>query len=84
MKYINWCYLFQKQSPRCSVKIGFLKNFAKLTGNRLWQSLKKVDSGTGVFPVNFAKSLKTRRSIEHIKWLLLLLFILKRKIGTKQ
>ena len=74
--------LFQKQSSRCSVKKGFLKNFAKLTGNRLWQGLKKVDSGAGVFPVNFAKSLKTLRSIEHITWLLLLLFILKRKIGT--
>ena len=52
-------------------KKGALKNFAKFTGKHLClrpATLFKRDSGTVVFPVNFAKFLRTPFFIEH-RWL---------------
>ena len=61
-----------------------LRNFPKFTGKHLHQGLfliklqaeacnfiKKRDSGTGVFPVNFAKFLRIPFFKEHFSWLLL-------------
>ena len=77
---------------RCSIKIGFLKNFTKLTGKKLSQSLfyNKVAGLRPVillallkkrlwricFPVNFVKFLRTPVSIEHVRWLLLICLLL--------
>ena len=55
---------FRSSQQRCSVKKGVLKNFVKLTGKHLYQSLffNKV-AGLKLwhrcFPVNFAKFLRT-------------------------
>ena len=70
---------------RCTVKKSVLKNFAKFTEKQLGQSLvfnkvvivrnfiKKRDSNTSVFifPVNFAKFLRTLFLIKHLWWLLI-------------
>ena len=61
-----------------------LRNFAKFTGKYLCEclfldkvaglrpaALLKRDPGTGVFTVNFAKSLRTPFLTEHLQWLLL-------------
>ena len=66
----------QKQPVDVFCKKGFLKNFVKLTGKHLWQSLflnklqawglqiyLKKDSDTGIFKNTFF--------IEHVWWLLL-------------
>ena len=57
-----------------------LRNFARLTGNHLCQTLffNKVadqpttllgkDSGTGIFPVNFSKFLRTEAGIQRCSW----------------
>ena len=51
-------------------KKGVLRNFAKLIGKHLCQSLffNKV---AACFPVNFAKFLRTPFLTEHLRWLLL-------------
>ena len=72
--------------PQVFYKKGFPRNFAKLAGKHLCQSLffNKV-AGLGpqacnfinketlaqVFPVNFAKFLRTPFFTEHLRWLLL-------------
>ena len=49
------------------MKKGFLRNFTKLTGKHLCQSLffNKV-AGLGCFPVNFVKFLRTPSFIERL------------------
>ena len=49
------------------MKKGVLRNFTKLTGKHLCQSLffNKV-TGQGCFPVNFVKFLRTPSFIEHL------------------
>ena len=74
------CFLgFRSSHQRCSMKKGVLRNSSKFTGKHLRQSLYfnkveasglqlywKRDSGTGVFPVNFAKFLRTPLFAEHL------------------
>ena len=78
------CYYSEAFVWRCSIKKGVLRNFPKLTGKHLCQSLffNKV---AGLRPasllkkrrwhrcvlVNFAKHLETRCFKEHLRWLLL-------------
>ena len=78
------CYYSEAFVWRCSIKKGVLRNFPKLTGKHLCQSLffNKV---AGLRPasllkkrrwhrcvlVNFAKHLGTRFFKEHLRWLLL-------------
>ena len=77
---------YRSRSQEVFCKKGVYRNFAKFTGKHLCQSLffnkvaglslslqlylKKV-SFTGVFPVNFAKLLRTCFLTEHLLWLLL-------------
>ena len=58
--------------PEMLSEKGFLRNFAKFTGQYLYQSLffNKV-AGLRRFPVNFAKFLSIPFLIEHLRWLLL-------------
>ena len=69
---------------RCSVTKDVLRNFAKLTGKHICQSifLMKLQASRPAtlskkrlwhrcFPVNFAKFLKTPFVTEHLRWLLL-------------
>ena len=55
------CHLFRSSHRRRSVKKSFLRNFAKFTEKHLsWSlSLLKERLWHGLFPVNFAKFLKT-------------------------
>ena len=58
---VHWVPGFRSSTRRCSVRKGFLRNFAKFTGKHLFRSLlfkkfalglqlyEKRDSGTGVF-----------------------------------
>ena len=78
----DWPYRSNHQM--CSIKKGFLKNFAKITGKHLCQSLffNKVAGLSPAtllkkrfwhrwFPVKFAKFLITPFFTEHLWWLLL-------------
>ena len=81
IKFLSMNYLsspetlkFQKQPPNLFYKKGILKNFAKLTGKHLYQSLQlKLKKGLWhrCFPVNFAKFLRTPILKNICKWLLL-------------
>ena len=58
---------------RCSVKIDVLRNFAKLTGKHLRQSLFFIKvSGLRHFPESFVKFLRISFYTEHLWWLLFL------------
>ena len=72
---------------RCSVKMGALRNFAKVTGKHLWQSLffnkvagvrsanlLKMSLWHRYFPVDFAKFLRTLSLTDHLWWPLLQIF----------
>ena len=72
---------------RCSVKIGVLRNFAKVTGKHLCQSLffnkvaglrsanlLKMSLWHRYFPVNFAKFLRTLFLTDHLWWPFLQIF----------
>ena len=77
--------LFKSSQQRCSVKKGFLRNFAEFTGKHLCQSLfftqvaaqpatlLKKRLWHRCFPENFAKFLRTPFFKEHLQWLLLIL-----------
>ena len=55
------------------MKKGALKNFAKFTGENLYESLffnKVAGKRHSCFPMNFAKFLRTPVFIEHLQWLL--------------
>ena len=68
---------------KCSVRKDLLRNFARLTGKHLCQSLFFTEVGLRsatllkkrlwhkCFPVNFAKFLRTPFLTEHLRWLLL-------------
>ena len=66
---------YRSSHHRCSIKKGILKNFAKFTGNHLYQSLGKIYWKKRLwhmcFPVNFAKSLRTPFLQNTSGWLLL-------------
>ena len=82
----NVVYNLRRSFPEVFYRKGVLRNFAKLTGKHLCQSLffNKV---AGVrpatlfkkrlwyrcFPVNLAKFLRTPFHIEHLRWLLLVI-----------
>ena len=62
-----------KQPPKVFYKKGFLKNFAKIAGKRLCQSLffnKVAGLRHRCFPVNFAKFLRTHFLQNTSGWLL--------------
>ena len=72
----------QKQSSRCVLQKGLLRNFAKFTGKHLYQilsfnkvaglktaTLLKKKPWHRYFPVNFAKFRRAPFSIEHLWWL---------------
>ena len=62
------CFLNrQRQSPGGVCKKGVLRNFEKFTGNHLCQSLVfKKETLALIFPVNFAKFLRTPFLTEHL------------------
>ena len=82
----NVVYNVRSSFPEVFYRKGVLRNFSKLTGKHLFQSLffNKV---AGVrpetllkkrlwhrcFPVNLAKFLRTPFHIEHLRWLLLVI-----------
>ena len=55
--------IFKRSHRKCSVRKGILRNFAKFTGKHLCQShffkKEKKETLAQVFPVNFAKFLRT-------------------------
>ena len=74
--------VFRNSRPKLFCKKSVIRNFAKVTGKHLYQSLfsNKV-AGWGLelyqkglwhrwFPVNFAKFLRTLFLTEHLRWLL--------------
>ena len=74
----------QKQSPKCSMQKGVLRNFTKFTGKHLCQSLffNKVACLTPAtllkrrlwhrcFPLSFVKRSENAFFTEHLWWLLL-------------
>ena len=69
----------QKQLPEVFCKKGVLKNFAKFTGKHLCQLLflnkKYLLKKENLTHVNFAKFARTFFFIEHLWWLLLILYI---------
>ena len=75
---INLHYSAQKQPPEVFCKKGVLKNFTKLTGKHLCQSLfltlLKKRLWHRCFQVNFAKLFRTPFFTEHLRWLLLSVF----------
>ena len=89
-------FYFWFRSSRSEVycKKGVLKNFAKFTGKHLSQSLF-LNKVAGLRPatllkkrlwhrcflVNFTKFLRTTFLTEHFRWLLLLIYSLKRELS---
>ena len=76
-----WC---RSSRPQVLCKKVILRNFAKLTGKNLNQSLRpatllKKKLWHRCFPVNFAKFLRTPFLTEHLRWLLLKVAILNRE-----
>ena len=74
----NYKGIIKPAVQRCSVKKVFLEIWQNSdTGKHLSQSLlffNKV-AGPMCFPVNFAKFLRTPLFIEHLRWLLLALYL---------
>ena len=81
--------IYRSSRPVVFCKKGLLKNFAKFTGKHLCQSLffnkvaglrpaslLKKRLWHRCFPVNFAEFLRTAFFTEHVRWLLMDLFIL--------
>ena len=75
-------YLFRSRHPRCSIRIGVLRNFTKFTRKHLCQStffyrpaiLLKKRLWHKYFPVNFAKFLRTPFLTEHV-WAIILFVV---------
>ena len=78
------CYYSEAINWRCSIKMDVLRNYTKLTGKHLCQSLffdkiAGLRSATFLkkrlwhrrFPLNFAKFLRATFVTEHLWWLLL-------------
>ena len=78
---------FTSSRPEVYCKKGVLRNFEKFTGKQLRQNLFNKVAGLRPatllkkrlwhrrFPVNFAEFLRTPFLREHLRWMLLLLFI---------
>ena len=78
---------FTSSRPEVYCKKGVLRNFEKFTGKQLRQNLFNKVAGLRPatllkkrlwhrrFPVNFAEFLRTSFLREHLRWMLLLLFI---------
>ena len=71
----------------CSVKEGILKNFINLTGKQLYQRSQacnfiKKDILLQVFSCEFGEIFINAISIEHVRWLLLLIMLCSLKLLT--
>ena len=92
---MGYSLCFRSSRPEVFCKIAVLRNFAKFTGKHLCQGLfvNKVagqacsfinkETLVQVFPVNFAKFLRTPFFIEHLWWLLLMFTVHQHAVKFK-